>query len=133
MYNRNKNFANTYQEHSVMTATPAELTLMLYNACIKDIRIGKEYITQKQFDKANMSIQKAQLIIGELLYTLDPAYPVAEDMKKLYEYILQSLIQGNFKKDLQLLDDAINLVVEFRDAWYQAMKISDEEGMKSAI
>jgi flagellar protein FliS len=116
-----------------MTATPAELTLMLYNACIKDIRIGKEYIAQKQYDKANKSIQKAQLIIGELLSTLDPAYPVAEDMKNLYDYILQSLIQGNLKKDLRLLEDAINLVVDFRDTWFQAMKSSDEEGMKSAI
>jgi flagellar protein FliS len=133
MYNRNKNFANAYQKQSVMTATPAELTLMLYNACIKDIRIGREYIYQKKLDKANTSLKKAQQIIRELSSTLDPSYPVSEDILKLYDFILRNLIQGNIKKDLQMLEDAHTLVVDFRDAWFQAMKLSTEGDMKSAI
>lgn len=133
MYNRNKNLASAYQEQSVMTASPAELTLMLYNACIKDIRIGKEYISQKKLDKANTSLKKAQQIIRELSSTLDPSYPVAEDMSKLYDFILHNLVQGNIKKDLQMLEDAHTLVVDFRDTWFQAMKLSAEGDMKSAI
>src|SRR6056297_1824584 len=95
MNNRTKNFANAYQEQSVMTATPAELTLMLYNACIKDIRKGKEYFSQKQYEKTNASLQKAQQIIEELSATLDMSYPISKDMKQLYDFILMNLVQGN--------------------------------------
>ncbi|MDF2535328.1 MAG: flagellar protein FliS, partial [Bacillales bacterium] len=56
----------SYQQNSVLTATPGELTLMLYNGCIKFIKQGKLAIENKDLESKNIYLQKAQNIIREL-------------------------------------------------------------------
>ena len=51
---------NAYAQNKVMTASPAELTLMLYEGAIKFCNIAVVAIEQKDFEKANTNIQKAQ-------------------------------------------------------------------------
>lgn len=133
MYNNYKAAANQYKTQSIITASPEELTLKLYNGCLKFISIGKEAIKQKKYDTSNTNIQKAQNIILELSATLDMSYEISKDMKKLYDYINSKLVEGNMKKDISLLEEAQGLVTEFRDVWGQAMKLSREEGKKSAV
>ena len=65
------NFANAYQKNAIMTASSAELTLMLYEGAIKFCNIGIVAIEKKDFEKANTNIKKAQAIITELRATLD--------------------------------------------------------------
>ena len=47
------NIANAYQRNAIMTATPAELTLMLYDGAIKFCNIGMMAIEKKEIEKAN--------------------------------------------------------------------------------
>lgn len=133
MYNNYKAAVNQYKTQSIITASPEELTLKLYNGCLRFISIGKEAIKQKKYDVSNINIQKAQNIIFELSATLDMSYPISKDMEKLYDYINSKLIEGNMKKDISILEEAQGLVTEFRDTWGQAMKSSREEGKKSAV
>lgn len=133
MYNKYKTATNQYQTQSIMTATPEELTLMLYNGCLKFINIGKEAIKLKKYDLANINVQKAQNIIIELSVTLDMSYDVSNNIKKMYDYISSKLMEGNMKKDIAILDEAQLLVTEFRDTWSQAMKLRAREGTKSVI
>lgn len=133
MYHNNKSVANIYKQQSVMTASPGELTLMLYNACIKNIKVGIECIKQKNIEKANEFIKKAQDIIRELSHTLDMRYPIANDMKKLYDFIYTSLVKGNMRKDIQALQEAQELVEEFRSTWYQVIKAVERENSRNVI
>lgn len=88
----------TYQHNSVNTSTPGELTLMLYNGCLKFIHQAKNSLENNNFQEMNLSSQKAQAIISELMLTLDTSYPVSQNMLSLYEFVNSRLIDGNIKK-----------------------------------
>lgn len=111
-----------YQQNSVMTATPEELTLMLYNGCVKGIRLAGAAIDENDFEKVNFYICKAQAIIRELRATLDMQYDISKNLYDLYTYFLDRLIEANVKKDKGILEEVEKFVVEIRDTWAEAMK-----------
>lgn len=114
--------AYQYQQSSVFTATPEELTLMLYNGCIKAIRFAEISVDEKNYEKANYYICKAEAIIRELRNTLDMKYEISENLYNLYTYFLNRLIEANVKKDNTILEEVLHFVEEIRDTWSQAMK-----------
>lgn len=122
-----------YQHDSVYTATPGELTLMLYNGAIKFIRQGEQYISQSDFENANNSIQRAQDIINELSGTLDMNYEISNSFKMLYDYILTKLVEANTKKEAEPLKEAVSLVTDFRDTWQEAMKLARMQEAKTGF
>jgi flagellar secretion chaperone FliS len=111
----------SYQENSVMTASPQELTLMLYNGCLKFIKLAKKAMLEKKFEEKNTNIIKAQNIVQELHITLNQDVEISKSMGQLYEYMYNRLIEANMKNDLEILQEVEGYVVEFRDAWKQAM------------
>ncbi|QEH70823.1 flagellar export chaperone FliS [Cellulosilyticum sp. ST5] len=111
-----------YQENSITTASGPELTLMLYNGAIKFCNIAIEAIKEKNIQKAHDNIVKVENIIDELRATLNKKYAIALEMDELYAYIYQLLVEGNFKKDIQKIEDACMLIRNYRDAWQIAMK-----------
>lgn len=113
-----------YKEQSVTTATPEELTLMLYNGCIKFINLAEVYIEEKDYEKSNLNIQKAQDIIQELNITLNMDYEISQNLRQLYTFVNEKLLDANIKKDKQALFDAKEIVSELRDTWKEAMALS---------
>lgn len=111
-----------YQQNSIMTATPEELTLMLYNGCIKGIRLAKVGLEEKDYEKANLYMCKAQAIIRELRATLDMKYDISKNLYDLYTYFLDRLIEANVKKESGILDEVEQFVADLRDTWAEAMK-----------
>lgn len=116
-----------YQENSVTTATPGELTLMLYNGCLKFINQAKHAISAKDIETKHVNITKAQNIINELIVTLNMNIPVSKDMRRLYDFINRTLIEANIKNDTKKLEEAAELVTEFRDTWKQAIQINRQK------
>src|SRR6056297_1709280 len=119
---RHRSVTNEYRRQKVMTATPEELTLMLYNGCIKRVKFAIKAIENKNYSESNEYLIKAQAIIRELRGTLNMDYEISKEMSGLYEYILTLLIQGNIKKDTDSLVAAKELIEDFRDTWYQLIK-----------
>lgn len=112
----------TYQNNSVNTASPGELTLMLYNGCLKFIKFSKQAIEEKNYEAKNTNIQKAQRIIQELMVTIDQEAPIAKEMLPIYDFINRRLMDANIKNDLPALEEATELVTEFRDTWKEVIK-----------
>ena len=110
-----------YQQNSVMTASPQELTLMLYNGCLKFIKLAKKAMTNNQFEDKNTNSIKAQAIIQELRYTLDPDIDLSASLAQLYDYMYNRLVEANMKNDMAALEEVEGYVVELRDTWKQAM------------
>lgn len=115
---------NQYKQDSVFTATPEELTLMLFNGIIKFITQAEFYMEQGSLDKSNESSQRAQSIIRELMSTLDMKYPISDNLMNLYNYFLQRLVEANTKKDKAIFLEVKNFVEEIRNTWMEAMKIA---------
>lgn len=123
-----QNSINAYQRNAILTASPAELTLMLYEGAIKFCNIALIGIEKKDYEKANNNLKKAQAIITELRATLDHKYPVWEDFDRVYAYIYRRLVDGNIKKDPEIVEDALKYIREMRDTWKEVMRINKTGG-----
>jgi len=112
----------TYQQNSVTTASPGELTLMLYNGCLKFIKQAREDMLAKHIEEKNTNLLKAQNIIRELMVTLNMDYEISQQMFAMYDYILNRLIEANIQNSVAYLDEVEGLVTEFRDTWKQVIQ-----------
>lgn len=115
-----------YQNNSVLTARPEELTLMLYNGAIKFCNQAIESINKKDVQKSHIDIMKAQNIIEELQVTLNGDYEIAHEMNRMYEFVKQLLMEANIYKDTNKLEDALYFLREFKDVWQEVVKCTKE-------
>ena len=118
---------DSYRKNKVLTATPGELVLMLYEGAIKFCNIGIVAIENKDYSKANINIQKAERIVAELRGSLDMKYPVAKDFDNVYEYIGWVLLQANVKKSQERLEEALKHLRTMRDTWKEVMKTANTQ------
>lgn len=113
-----------YERNKILTASPAELTLMLYEGAIKFCNIAIMAIEQKDNDKAHANIMKTQRILEEFRNTLDRKYPVWEDFDRVYVYLLQRLFEANVSKDKEILEEVNTHLRSMRDTWKEVMKVA---------
>ena len=111
-----------YQRNKVLTATPAEVTLMLYEGAIKFCNIAIMAIENNEMEKAHNNIMKTQRIIEEFRNTLDRQYEVAEDFDRIYVYVLRRLFEANVRKDKEILEEVNGHLRSLRDTWKEVMK-----------
>lgn len=116
------NVLNQYKQNAVYTATPEELTLMLYDGCIKFMNMAKYHIEKGNVPKAHESLIRAQDIIYELRATLDDKYEISSNFRKLYDFVLDRLISANLRKEIKPIDEALEIITGLRDTWKEAMK-----------
>lgn len=117
-----------YANNKVLTASPAELTLMLYEGAIKFCNLAKIELQKQEYGEAIHYVQKARNIIVELQSTLDFKYPVAKDFDIIYTYIFQLMVKCNKEHDEESIDEILNQLRELRDMWRQIIKISGTAG-----
>lgn len=115
---------NAYQRNAIMTASPAELTLMLYDGAIKFCNIALDALDKKNIQRAHENIKKAEAIITELRASLDRKYPVWEDFERVYKYIYDQLVEANLRKERAPLEEALKRIREMRDTWKEVMRLN---------
>lgn len=120
------NAAKTYGVGKITTASPAELTLMLYDGAVKFCNIAVTSLEKQDFESTNTNIQKSRNIIVELNTTLNHKYAVAEDFQRMYDYIYALLVEANMKKDMELLQRALDEIRGMRDVWKDVMAKAKE-------
>jgi flagellar protein FliS len=116
--------AKSYKQNQVETASPEELTLMLYNGAITFVKRAKQAIGNKDFNQAHQYNIRVQDIVDELIITLDRKYPISEQLLSLYDYLKRRLVEANIAKDVSILEEVEGFFVEFRDTWKQAMALA---------
>ena len=119
------NAAKLYQNNSVQTASPAKLTLMLYDGAIKFCNIAKDAFEENNIEKINTNVIKAEKIINELRASLDMKYPVSQDFDRMYEYIYQNLLEANVYKDPESLEEALVQIRGMRETWVEVMRLNN--------
>lgn len=121
------NAFNAYKQNSVTTASPGDLTLMLYNGCLKFLNRAKQAINEKNIEDRNHFIQRSQAIIAELMSTLNMNIEISKQMLPLYEYMNRRLTEANIKNDPAIIEEVEGLVTEFRDTWKEVIKITRQQ------
>lgn len=117
----------SYQQNSVNTASPGELTLMLYNGCLKFITLAKKAMKAGNVQDKNTNLIKAQNIIHEFMVTLKMDIKVSEELMVMYEYIHRRLVEANVKSDETILEEVEGLVTELRDTWKQVIQLNRQQ------
>ncbi|GJM82103.1 flagellar protein FliS [Paenibacillus sp. HMSSN-139] len=112
----------TYLRMQVQTAAPWELTTMLFNGSIKFMKQAKLAIENKDYESKNTNIKKTIDILDELLITLNHSYDVSQQLQSLYNYMKERLFLANTKLSIDYIEECIDLMVDLRDTWVQAMK-----------
>ena len=113
---------DAYAKNKILTASPAELTLMLYEGAIKFCNIAITAIEEKNIEKAHNNITKVENNIAEFLSTLDHKYPVAKDFENVYNYLMERLLEANLKKDKEILEEVLTHLRTMRDTWKEVME-----------
>jgi len=111
-----------YREQGILTASPMELVVMLYDGCIKQIKLSELHLEAGSYEDANRSLQKAQDIITELSASLDFQYEVSNELVAIYEFILRTLMEINATKETKQIDEVVVILTELRDAWSTVSK-----------
>jgi len=114
--------ADIYKQQNVMTAAPGELTLMLYDGCIKEIKLMRKYIEEGGIEKANEAALQAQAILSELMRSLNMQITMSKDLYRLYEYMLGELVFANIHKRAEKTEMVLEMLGELRDTWHQAIR-----------
>lgn len=118
----NSQMANVYKTQQILTSSPQQLTLLLYNGALKFLNESILAMEQGDKEKSNNANLRVQAIVSEFILTLDMNYEISTTWAQLYEYVEYCLIQGNIKQDINLLQQAKEVLQELRDAWAGAMK-----------
>jgi flagellar protein FliS len=113
-----------YANNKVMTASPAELTLMLYEGAIKFCNIAESAIEKKDIEKAHINIMKTEHIIEELQGSLNHKYPIAKQFDDVYAYLMERLRDANLTKDSAILEEILTHLRTMRDAWKEVMRVT---------
>ena len=121
------NAYNTYKQNSVTTASSGDLTLMLYNGCLKFLGKAKVAIEEKNIAERNINLQKSQAIITELMSTLNMDIEISKQIFPLYEYMKRRLVEANMKNDVAIIGEVEGLVTEFRDTWKEVIRINRQQ------
>lgn len=118
------NAYSAYKNNQVLTATPGDLTLMLYEGAIKFCNIAILGIEQNNIEKANDNIKKCRAVITELRATLNFDYPIAQDFENVYLYIIQRLTDANMKKDKDILEEVLEHLRTMKDTWKEVVRLA---------
>ena len=118
------NAAALYAGNRINTASPAELTLMLYDGAIKFCNMAIDGLEHNDIQKANTNLIKAQKIIVEFRSTLDFKYEVANQFDIVYDYIYRRLVEANIKKDKEIALEALGHIRTMRDTWKDVMRMN---------
>lgn len=128
-----RNLKEEYLRQSVMTATPSELLVMLYDGCIRNLKLAELAMAEPaDYMKVNERMVKAQKIISELIGSLDMSYEISTQLLPIYDYLLRSLRTMNVKKDLSQLPAVLEILKTQRDTWEQVSLASGGETGRQA-
>jgi flagellar secretion chaperone FliS len=122
-------YTQQYADEQIKTASKEQLLIMLFDGAIKFLRIAKKAMIAKDYEKSHNHLIKAQKIIAEFMVSLDVEQggETAEGLLQLYEFYYHSLIKANLKKDVALIQEITEQLVDMRKMWNEAIQIAATE------
>src|SRR5688572_9325615 len=130
-------YARTYRANSILTASPGQLVLMLYDGALKAMAIALEAFNApaddpKRIEAINTQLMKAQAILSELQtgLNLEAGGEFAKTMHRLYDYHNRRLLEANIRKQVEPVIEVERLVRELRDAWAQMLTQQDTSSVE---
>lgn len=119
----------TYKQQEVLSANRGELLLMLYDGCIKQMKLARIHIEEKSVEGAHIALVKAQAIIGKLMDDLDMSYDIASSLMELYRFFHEELAMANINKDADRIAPVLEMMIDLRSTWQMAIQAQKAAAM----
>jgi flagellar protein FliS len=115
------NGIQSYRKTNITTSDPMRLVIMCYEGAIDSLKLAKEKIKEKDYEKKGKTIKKAQDIIEELLCSinLEKGGAIASNLSSLYNYMLRRILHGDVNRDMRAIDEVIWMLNELLFAWQE--------------
>ncbi len=119
-------YMNQYKNNQVITASPEQILIMLYDGAIRFVRQAKLAIEEGRIADKAKAISKAVAIITEFSNTLDHEIggEIATDLSRLYDFMIRELTAVNVRNELQRLEPVEKVLLELREAFAGAAEIN---------
>ncbi len=117
-------YQREYQKTEINTSDRIRIVTLMYNGAINFMKLAKEKMADGDIASKGLFIGKATAVVGELVSCLDMAQggKIAENLKMLYDYVLDKLIDANLYNKAESLDEAIKVIEVLRDGWKELEK-----------
>ena len=110
-----------YRENAVMTASPEQLVVMLYDGAGRFLRQAEAAYGEGALEHAHDRLGRGEAVIDELLATLDMDQgEIAERLQAIYVYCKKLMIEARVEKSAEPIRQTTTLLAELREAWAQA-------------
>jgi flagellar protein FliS len=132
----NSNNINKYQRTKILTASPEQLQLMLYDGAIRFCEQAREAINEKDIEKSYILMSKAEKIVMEMCNSMrdELAPETCSKMRALYLFCYERLVTANLKKDSKSLDEALDVLRHMRETWCLLMdKLAEEKAENQPV
>ena len=114
---------NFITEELIYQKSSQEITALLYETLINQLRDAIEDIKGKNLIDANKKLQKANDILYRLGAGLNyEAGIISDQLDALYNYMAERTIEANRKKDPAIIQEVLSIAERLADAWNKAMK-----------
>jgi len=120
----------TYKKQSVVTMTPIEMVIKLYDECEMQLNRAIHFINDKNFYEAHTSLDASAEIVNALRSILEmDAGEIAANLDSLYEYFFKQIVMADTKKDIKIIEDILPQISELREAFVEISKLPREDLM----
>lgn len=125
MANPYNKYIKQYQTNNITTASPERLMIMLLDGAIQFLQKTKVAIDEKKYQERSANIESARKIIRELMRTIDleNGNDVSKSLFRLYSKMATNLIKANVTKNISLIDEVINDLMNIRWGFQKAIEI----------
>jgi flagellar secretion chaperone FliS len=110
-----------YKQQSILTATPGQLVVMLYDGCLRFLHQAAHAMREGNIGEADTRLQRAEAIINELHSTLDmeKGGVVASRLQGIYVFCSRHLLEARMARNPEMIEKVSELLSELRGAWAQ--------------
>lgn len=117
---------NQYKQDYVTTASPIDLIVMLYEGCIKQLKLAKIHTEDGEPGKVSECLEKAEEIILELIRSLNLNIPISENLLELYQFMVDELVKADLAKDMERVEPVIEMLSSLCEAWNEVKAQTDD-------
>jgi flagellar protein FliS len=112
----------TYKQQEVLSATRGELLLMLYDGCIKQLKLAQIHMGEMAVEESHKSLMKAQAILSKLMSDLDMNFDISQQLMELYQFFFQEIAEANIHKDAGRIAPVLEMLIDLRNTWQIAIR-----------
>ncbi len=112
-----------YKKTQVQTADQGTLILICYDGALNFLRKSKKAHQDNDEQVWTNNLNKAQNVLWELLNSLNfDAGEIAYSLESLYNYMIRRIIDAEYHKNIEAVDEVITYLQELKGSWEKIIK-----------